>query len=258
MARASRRRSRRARCRFVIVGGGIAGLSAAWRLQKRGAEFVVLEMEETAGGNARSGRNDATAFPWAAHYVPVPGPRADAGSRAVRRPWRSPRRRLGRAAPVPGAAGAAVPPRPMAGGTRSAGRTLGTRSGSVRSIRCDRRGRARNRAVHDSDGARREAVAAGRQEHGRMADASSGSTRHGCAGRSTTRAATTTARAPRSPRRGPACTTSPAVSATRPARSPGPRAMGGSPLACSSGSAGSSRPARSSTGSRDPDVAGRC
>ena len=60
----------------VIVGGGIAGLSAAWRLQKRGAEFVVLEMEETAGGNARSGRNDATAFPWAAHYVPVPGPRA--------------------------------------------------------------------------------------------------------------------------------------------------------------------------------------
>jgi glycine/D-amino acid oxidase-like deaminating enzyme len=61
---------------IVIVGGGIAGLSAAWRLQKRGADFVLLEMEETAGGNARSGRNEVTAFPWAAHYVPVPGPRA--------------------------------------------------------------------------------------------------------------------------------------------------------------------------------------
>src|SRR5262245_54458973 len=38
---------------IVIVGGGIAGLSAAWRLHKRNADFVVLEMEETAGGNAR-------------------------------------------------------------------------------------------------------------------------------------------------------------------------------------------------------------
>jgi glycine/D-amino acid oxidase-like deaminating enzyme len=61
---------------IVIVGGGIAGLSAAWRLQKRGAEFVVLEMDATAGGNARSDRSEVTAFPWAAHYVPVPGPRA--------------------------------------------------------------------------------------------------------------------------------------------------------------------------------------
>jgi glycine/D-amino acid oxidase-like deaminating enzyme len=58
----------------VIVGGGIAGLSAAWRLQKRGfRDFVVLEMEPEAGGNARSGANDITAYPWAAHYVPVPG-----------------------------------------------------------------------------------------------------------------------------------------------------------------------------------------
>ncbi len=60
----------------AIVGGGVAGLSAAWRLSSRGVAFVVLEMEDTAGGNARSGRNEITAFPWAAHYVPVPGPRA--------------------------------------------------------------------------------------------------------------------------------------------------------------------------------------
>ena len=32
---------------IVIVGGGIAGLSAAWRLQQRGfRDFVLLEMEQ--------------------------------------------------------------------------------------------------------------------------------------------------------------------------------------------------------------------
>src|SRR6202047_4800350 len=61
----------------VIVGGGIAGLSAAWRLRKRGfTDFVLLEMNDTAGGNARWGENEITAYPWAAHYVPVPGPKA--------------------------------------------------------------------------------------------------------------------------------------------------------------------------------------
>ncbi len=61
----------------VIVGGGIAGLSAAWRLRKRGfKDFVLLEMNETAGGNARWGENEITAYPWAAHYIPVPGPKA--------------------------------------------------------------------------------------------------------------------------------------------------------------------------------------
>ena len=59
----------------VIVGGGIAGLSAAWRFHKRGfRDFVLLEMESQAGGNARWGENEVSRFPWAAHYVPVPGP----------------------------------------------------------------------------------------------------------------------------------------------------------------------------------------
>src|SRR5437899_977995 len=65
------------RTKVVIIGGGIAGLSAAWRLRRSGlTDFALLEMEAQAGGNARSGDNGATAFPWAAHYVPVPGPRA--------------------------------------------------------------------------------------------------------------------------------------------------------------------------------------
>jgi hypothetical protein len=62
---------------MVIVGGGIAGLSAAWRLHKRGfQDFVLLEMNEQVGGNSRWGQNEITAYPWAAHYVPVPGPKA--------------------------------------------------------------------------------------------------------------------------------------------------------------------------------------
>ena len=61
----------------VIVGGGIAGLSSAWRLNKKGFDdFVLLEMNEQAGGNSRWGENEITAYPWAAHYVPIPGPKA--------------------------------------------------------------------------------------------------------------------------------------------------------------------------------------
>jgi hypothetical protein len=69
--------SRTERVPLVIVGGGISGLSAAWRLHKRGfRDFVLLEMNDSAGGNARSGENEVSAYPWAAHYVPVPGSRA--------------------------------------------------------------------------------------------------------------------------------------------------------------------------------------
>jgi glycine/D-amino acid oxidase-like deaminating enzyme len=62
---------------IVIVGGGIAGLSAAWRLNNKGfKDFVLLEMNEQPGGNSRWGQNEVTAYPWAAHYVPVPGRKA--------------------------------------------------------------------------------------------------------------------------------------------------------------------------------------
>lgn len=57
----------------VIVGGGIAGLSAAWQLERKGFhDFVVLEMEREAGGNSCWGANEISEFPWAAHYIPVP------------------------------------------------------------------------------------------------------------------------------------------------------------------------------------------
>lgn len=66
----------------LVVGGGVAGLSAGWRLAGAGLEdFQVLEMEPEPGGTSRSGRNHVSAFPWAAHYLPVP----DRGNRAVLR-----------------------------------------------------------------------------------------------------------------------------------------------------------------------------
>lgn len=57
----------------VIVGGGAAGLSAAWRLKKAGMErFELLELEPEVGGTALSGHNAVSAYPWGAHYLPVP------------------------------------------------------------------------------------------------------------------------------------------------------------------------------------------
>jgi phytoene dehydrogenase-like protein len=57
----------------VIVGGGIAGLSAAWRLLRAGFEdFVVLELESAPGGTSRFGSEAVVPYPWGAHYIPVP------------------------------------------------------------------------------------------------------------------------------------------------------------------------------------------
>ena len=59
----------------VIVGGGIAGLSAGWKLQKAGfTDFTLLELENEVGGNSQSGGNDYSAYPWGAHYLPIPNP----------------------------------------------------------------------------------------------------------------------------------------------------------------------------------------
>lgn len=59
---------------IVIVGGGIAGLSAAREFKKRNFDdFVMLELEGNVGGNSISGANAVSAYPWGAHYVPLPG-----------------------------------------------------------------------------------------------------------------------------------------------------------------------------------------
>jgi len=57
----------------VIVGGGIAGLAAAWRLVKAGyRDFSLLELEKVPGGTSRSGTSQVISYPWGAHYVPAP------------------------------------------------------------------------------------------------------------------------------------------------------------------------------------------
>ena len=52
--------------RVAILGGGVAGLTAAHELAERGFEVVVLEARDIPGGKARS--------------LPVPGFENDTGS----------------------------------------------------------------------------------------------------------------------------------------------------------------------------------
>ena len=62
----------------IIVGGGVSGLSAAWKLQKAGVEkLLVLELAEELGGTAIAGSANGTAFPWGAHYINIPPAEAD-------------------------------------------------------------------------------------------------------------------------------------------------------------------------------------
>ncbi len=57
---------------IVIVGSGISGLAAGYRLHKAGfSDFLLLDLEKQAGGNAASGENSVSAYPWGAHYVPL-------------------------------------------------------------------------------------------------------------------------------------------------------------------------------------------
>jgi oxygen-dependent protoporphyrinogen oxidase len=44
--------------RVAVVGGGIAGLTAAWTLQQRGTDVVLLEADERLGGKIRTERRD--------------------------------------------------------------------------------------------------------------------------------------------------------------------------------------------------------
>ncbi|MEZ0538224.1 FAD-dependent oxidoreductase [Fibrella arboris] len=57
----------------VIIGGGIAGLSARRWLWREGSRNVLMiELEAQPGGNSSSGKNEVSAYPWGAHYLPVP------------------------------------------------------------------------------------------------------------------------------------------------------------------------------------------
>lgn len=58
--------------RIAIIGGGVSGLSAAWALGAAGFDdFLLLELEDDTGGNARSGANALSRYPLGAHYLPL-------------------------------------------------------------------------------------------------------------------------------------------------------------------------------------------
>lgn len=58
----------------VIVGSGVAGLFAGWRLAREGyRDFVLLNGPEP-DGNAAAGAFDGWRYPTGAHYLPLPSP----------------------------------------------------------------------------------------------------------------------------------------------------------------------------------------
>ena len=67
---------REIRTGVAILGSGIAGLSAAWRLAKEGHDDYLLVEGPEPFGNAAGGRFDSPsgplAFPRGAHYLPLP------------------------------------------------------------------------------------------------------------------------------------------------------------------------------------------
>ena len=57
----------------VVIGGGVAGLCAAWWLDRAGVkDVVVLELDRVVGGTAQAGASAVTPYPWGAHYVVSP------------------------------------------------------------------------------------------------------------------------------------------------------------------------------------------
>lgn len=59
----------------AIIGGGVAGLAAAWQLSRSPSppSIALIELEATLGGTSRSGEQEGgTRYPWGAHYLPVP------------------------------------------------------------------------------------------------------------------------------------------------------------------------------------------
>lgn len=54
---------------ILVIGGGLAGLSAAYSLQERNADYLLLESEKEPGGLCRSVRNGSYTFDYSGHLL---------------------------------------------------------------------------------------------------------------------------------------------------------------------------------------------
>lgn len=62
----------------VIVGGGVSGLCAAWKLRRAGVDrFLLLELEGELGGTSIATSSRGIVYPWGAHYINIPPAEAD-------------------------------------------------------------------------------------------------------------------------------------------------------------------------------------
>jgi predicted NAD/FAD-binding protein len=69
--------SKTRKTKIIIAGGGVAGLAAARALRLQGInDFVLLELEDRAGGNSKGGAVNGITCPLGAHYLPVPSEQA--------------------------------------------------------------------------------------------------------------------------------------------------------------------------------------
>ncbi len=69
--------SKTRKTKVIIAGGGVAGLAAARALRLQGInDFVLLELEDRAGGNSKGGAVNGITCPLGAHYLPVPSEQA--------------------------------------------------------------------------------------------------------------------------------------------------------------------------------------
>lgn len=72
------------RADVVVVGAGVAGLSAAWRLAGTGLKVRLLELWTAPGGTALAGDGPRGPYPWGAHYLTLPNPEARLMRRLLR------------------------------------------------------------------------------------------------------------------------------------------------------------------------------